>query len=331
MALAETGEVRPSPKNSVKLATAVAHSWPSPAGLRGAKTFRFGGQKAVFKRLWQKIRQIAQRGKLDEATWEELEETLLLSDVTLPTAQWLLSQLRERCPDGKGLGEALKAIVVELLSHPHRTLREGPERPTVYLFAGANGTGKTTTIAKLAHRLKRRGKTSLLAACDTFRAAAIEQIEEWAKRLKLPVVRQRYGADPAAVAFDAIQSAKARGIDFVMLDTAGRLHTQEGLMRELQKVYRVSVKALGRELDEVLLVVDATMGTNAVVQAHEFGRCLPLSGIVLTKCDGTAKGGTILSVAKELGLPVKLIGTGEDLDDLQDFDPESFAEKLLST
>ena len=280
--------------------------------------------------LLERLRKALSRGKAEEATWEEVEEALILSDMTLPTVEWLLGEIKKRRPNSEGLRGALKEALLELLSMGDHRLREGPQPPTVYLFCGANGTGKTTTIAKLAHRLKRKGRRALLSACDTFRAAAIEQVEEWGRRLGLPVVRQSYGADPAAVAYDAIESAKAKGMDFVLLDTAGRFHTKSDLMRELEKIHKAASKALGRNVDECLLVVDATTGKNAVVQAEEFSRAIPLTGLVLTKCDGTAKGGTVVSIIKELGLPVKLVGMGEGLDDLRDFDPEWFVELLLS-
>lgn len=288
-----------------------------------------GSEGMMLKGLLKRLKGILSRPKVDEATWEEVEEALLLSDMTLPTVEWFMGELRKRQPKGEELKETLREILVELLSRGDFWLREGPEPPSVYLFCGPNGTGKTTTIAKLAHRMKGRRKTSLLAACDTFRAAAIEQIEEWARRLDLPVVRQEYGADPAAVAFDAIKKAKTKRFDYVLLDTAGRFHTKSDLMRELEKIHKVASKALGREVDECLLVVDATTGKNTVVQAEEFSKAIPLTGLVLTKCDGTAKGGTVVSVVKELSLPVKLVGVGGSLEDLRDFSPTWFAELLL--
>jgi fused signal recognition particle receptor len=194
---------------------------------------------------------------------------------------------------------------------------------------GVNGTGKTTTIAKLAYRFQRQGKEVLLAAADTFRAAAIDQLQVWADRLRVEMVRHQHGGDPAAVLFDSIRAARARGSDIVIADTAGRLHTKRHLMEELKKVSRVAERELGRPPDETLLVLDATTGQNALTQAQEFTAAVGLSGVVVTKLDGTAKGGTVLTITEELGLPVKLIGVGEKVEDLEDFDPREFAASLV--
>ncbi|MCL6629854.1 MAG: signal recognition particle-docking protein FtsY, partial [Armatimonadetes bacterium] len=201
--------------------------------------------------------------------------------------------------------------------------------PTVYLMVGVNGTGKTTTIAKLAYRFKTQGKKVILAAADTFRAAAIDQLEIWANRIGVDIIKQREGADPAAVVFDALQAAKSRNADIVIADTAGRLHTRLNLMEELKKIGRVVERELGRPADEVLLVLDATTGQNAISQAREFKAAVPLTGIVLTKLDGTAKGGIVVTLKAELGLPIKLVGLGERLEDLEDFDSRDFASSLL--
>ncbi len=198
----------------------------------------------------------------------------------------------------------------------------------LYLIVGVNGTGKTTTIGKLAHSFQAQGKKVLLAAADTFRAAAIDQLEVWAERLEVDIVRHQFGGDPAAVLFDSIRAAKARGSDIIIADTAGRLHTKKNLMEELRKVARVVERELGRPADETLLVLDATTGQNALTQAQEFKEVSGLSGVVLTKLDGTAKGGSVLTITEEVGLPVKLIGVGERKEDLELFDAERFAEML---
>jgi len=208
-------------------------------------------------------------------------------------------------------------------------LRFSETPPTVWLFVGVNGTGKTTTIAKFAHWLQRQGKKPLLVAGDTFRAAAIDQLKVWGDRLKVPVIAHQMGADPAAVAFDGIQAAKARGYDVVLIDTAGRMHTKQNLLEEMRKIYRVATKALEREPDEVLLVLDGTTGQNAIAQAEGFMAAVPVSGIIVTKLDGTAKGGAVLAIKERLGIPIKAVGVGESVEDLELFDPDEFAKALL--
>jgi len=222
----------------------------------------------------------------------------------------------------------LKDRIIEILS-PVEPLKVSSEPPTVYLFLGVNGTGKTTTIAKLAYRLKREGKESLLVAGDTFRAAAAEQLEEWGRRIGVDVIKQKEGADPAAIVFDAISAGKARGIPFILIDTAGRLHTKVNLLEELKKINRIIERQLGRKADEILLVLDATIGQNTIQQAKVFLEACDVTGIVLCKYDGTAKGGAIIPIRKELGIPIKLLGTGEKLEDLVDFDPVAFTEDLF--
>jgi fused signal recognition particle receptor len=199
----------------------------------------------------------------------------------------------------------------------------------VYLVVGVNGVGKTTSIAKLAHRLKREGRRPILAAGDTFRAAAIDQLEIWGQRIGVDVVKHREGSDPSAVIFDSVKAAKARGADYVIADTAGRLHTRSNLMEELKKINRVLERELGREADETLLVLDATTGQNAISQAKEFKAAVPVSGIILAKLDGTARGGIVITIADELGIPIKLVGTGEKPESLEDFEPNEFVEALL--
>jgi len=208
-------------------------------------------------------------------------------------------------------------------------LKKQPDGLTVVSLVGINGTGKTTTAAKLAHLVQADGQTALLAACDTFRAAAVEQLKLWGERLKIPVICGAHGADPAAVAHDAITAALARKVDYLFIDTAGRLHTKHNLMQELQKIHRIMNKKMPGAPHETLLVLDASTGMNALVQAREFHKSVPLTGLVITKLDGTSKGGMVVAIQKELGLPVKFIGVGEKLEDLQPFDGKQFAEALF--
>ena len=216
------------------------------------------------------------------------------------------------------------------LSAVDANLRQAPSGLTVVSIVGVNGTGKTTTAAKLAHLVHSRGQTALLAACDTFRAAAIEQIKLWGQRLKIEVVAGAYGADPASVAHDAVTAAQARNAQFLFVDTAGRLHTKHNLMKELQKLHRVMGKQLPGAPHEVLLVLDATTGMNALNQAREFHKTVPLTGLVVTKLDGTSKGGMVVAIQKELGLPIKFVGLGEQADDLQAFDARQFSQALFA-
>jgi fused signal recognition particle receptor len=261
----------------------------------------------------------------DEASWERLEEALIAADVGVPATAELVQRLEAR---GEGdLTAALEEEVARLFGEPARLQLDG--RPSVILVVGVNGTGKTTTIGKLASKLSEHGRTVLVAAADTFRAAAEEQLEIWAQRAKADFVGSEKGGDPAAVAFDAIGAAESRGRDVVVVDTAGRLHTQSNLMEELAKVRRVIAQRLDGAPHETLLVVDATTGQNGLQQARLFGQAVEVSGIVLTKLDGSAKGGIAIAIAHELGLPVKLIGIGESLDDLRPFDPGDFARALV--
>ncbi|MFL5921500.1 MAG: signal recognition particle-docking protein FtsY [Gaiellaceae bacterium] len=261
----------------------------------------------------------------DERSWERLEEALIAADVGVPATAELVQRLEARNPDE--LGRALQEEVERLLGEPARLELDG--QPSVVLVVGVNGTGKTTTIGKLASKLAAHRRTVLVAAADTFRAAAEEQLEIWAQRAKADFVGSEKGGDPAAVAFDAIAAAESRGRDVVVVDTAGRLHTQANLMEELAKVRRVIAQRLEGAPHETLLVVDATTGQNGLQQARLFGQAVDVSGIVLTKLDGSAKGGIAIAIAHELGLPVKLIGIGEGLDDLRPFDPQDFARALV--
>jgi fused signal recognition particle receptor len=269
-------------------------------------------------------------GPLDDRFFDELEEALIRADVGPGLAAEIVRRLREQA-DGAGTPGELRArlagIVADLLGAPH-TLRLEPP-PAVVLILGVNGSGKTTTIGKLAHRLRGAGRRVLLAAADTFRAAAIEQLEIWGARAGAPVVRHKEGADPAAVVFDAAQAARARGVDVLIVDTAGRLHTKSNLMEELKKIDRIVARALPDAPVERLLVLDATTGQNGLAQARHFHRAVGLTGLVLTKLDGTARGGIAVAVARDLRVPIAFIGTGEGLDDLDPFDPSAFAAALL--
>jgi len=266
----------------------------------------------------------------DDEAWERIEEALIAADCGVPATVEIVRRLEELEPGSQDeLVQGLEEVVAELVSveGQERLALDGP--PAVVLVVGVNGTGKTTTIGKLAYRLQESGRSVVLAAADTFRAAAEEQLEIWAGRAGADFVGSQRGADPAAVAFDAISAAEARGRDVVLVDTAGRLHTQTNLMEELAKVRRVIAQRLDGAPHETLLVLDATTGQNGLRQAKLFDEAVGVSGVALTKLDGTAKGGVAVAVAHELGLPVKLVGVGETLDDLQPFDPQDFARALV--
>jgi fused signal recognition particle receptor len=273
--------------------------------------------------------------RIDDDVWDELEETLLLADAGIPTTARLVEAVRARAiAEGIGDADALpdlleREIALELhASDDDRALRLDPGHPNVWLLVGVNGAGKTTTAAKLAARAIADGHSVLLAAADTFRAAAADQLAEWGDRLGVEVIRGQEGGDPGAVAFDAVQAAAARQVDLVLVDTAGRLHTKVNLMAELEKVRRV-VERTPDALAEVLLVLDATTGQNGLAQARQFGESIGVTGVVLTKLDGSAKGGVVMSVESELDVPVKLVGVGESADDLVPFDPDDFAAALV--
>ncbi len=280
--------------------------------------------------LGQKIAEVITGRKVDAATLEELEGALLSADVGVSATEEIISTLKKASPDSD-LRDVLKNEIVRLLScskslPPPYALRL---TPYVVLVIGVNGTGKTTTIAKLAKRYKDEGKKVLIAAGDTYRAAAVEQLGVWARRAGVDLIESRMGQDPAAVAYDAVAGARSRGAEVLIIDTAGRLHTKSNLMEELVKVKRVVAKHDPGFPQEVLLVLDATTGQNAISQAKLFTGAVGVTGIALTKLDGTARGGIVIAIAKELGIPVKYIGVGEKLDDLAAFDPGAFAEALL--
>ena len=297
----------------------------------GLFTKLFGALKKSKDNLSGKLRALFSKNKLGDEFYEELEEILISSDVSVSTAETLVEQVKEkaineRLKDQDYVVSLLRDILTDTLEEAEV---EPPEYPCVIMLVGVNGVGKTTTVGKLAHYFLSQGKTVTVAAADTFRAAASEQLAVWAERAKVRIVKHEEGSDPSAVIFDAVSSAKAKGTDVVIIDTAGRLHVKDNLMNELKKMDRV----VRREYPEAdflkLLVLDATTGQNAVNQARVFDEAVELDGIVLTKLDGTAKGGFVFSLAQELGLPVLFAGVGEKMDDLEFFDSKSFVEAIL--
>jgi len=295
-------------------------------------------KRGLFKSIFQKVDQmVTGRGKIDEELLEELEESLIGADLNVKTTLRALDELRamvadKRLKDATDVTDHLKRFLWDTLMADGASplLNVAPSAPTVYLVVGVNGVGKTTSIAKLAYKLQREGKRVVLAAADTFRAAAVEQLALWGERVGVEVVKGRDGADPAAVVFDAIQAAKARKADYLLIDTAGRLHNKSNLMEELKKINRVVMRELGgRSADETLLVLDATTGQNAVNQAREFKTAVSITGLVLAKLDGTARGGIVITIKDELGVPIKLIGTGEKPGDMEYFDAQTFIDALF--
>lgn len=263
---------------------------------------------------------------LDEATWDDIESALLAADVGIESTTRIMTSVRRSHPDTtEGARAAIRNALRDELVDGDRDL-DLMGSPASIVVVGVNGTGKTTTIAKLAKRFMDSGTTVTLGAADTFRAAAGEQLESWGDRIGAQVVRGQEGGDPASVAYDTLESARAKGIDVVIIDTAGRLHAKKNLMAELQKIYRV---AGGDDVSEVLLVLDATAGQNGLAQVREFAKAVPISGIVLTKLDGTAKGGIVIAIERALGVPVKFVGVGEGPDDLVVFDPDAFVDSLV--
>ena len=271
--------------------------------------------------------------KVDEAFYEELEEAMILADMGVETTEKLLDALMnvlkaERISDRDTAREKLSGLIAEAV-RPKKAFSP-EEGPAVLLIVGVNGVGKTTSVGKMANKYHQEGRNVMLAAADTFRAAAAEQLGEWAKRADVPMVKHNEGADPAAVVFDAIASYKAKGCDLLLCDTAGRLHNKQNLMNELGKIRRVIARELPDVPCETLLVLDAVTGQNAASQARSFRECCELDGVILTKLDGTAKGGVVVSIADALQVPVRFVGVGEGIDDLQAFDPELFAEALFA-
>jgi fused signal recognition particle receptor len=284
----------------------------------------------------QKIGTICRNRRWDEGSLDAMEENLIAADIGVKATQKLMNALRDQAPSGdeelaQEMSSRLQAAMIELLngSVPRRKTAPSTVRPWIVIFLGVNGVGKTTTIGKLAAQYRAAGKKVLLVAADTFRAAAIEQLDVWAQRVGVDMVKHRPGADPSAVVFDGIQAARSRGVDIVLIDTAGRLHTKVHLIEELKKIRRVIAREQPDAPHETLLVLDATTGQNGLQQARVFKEAADISGIVLTKLDGTAKGGVIISIQEELGVPVEYIGVGEDVEDLQPFDAARFVQALF--
>ncbi len=297
------------------------------------------GLKKSRESWFSRMVQIVQRRQLDESLWEELEELLISADVGVATSMNLIERMRAEA-SSRNLKEAeevvdlLKAELVALLSAADgasgREQSHTPGQPRVILAIGVNGVGKTTSIAKLAHYLTEQGSRVLLAASDTFRAGAIEQLQAWGGRIGVDVIAHRAGGDPAAIAYDALEAARARGMDAVIVDTAGRLHTKQNLMEEMKKISRVLSRLDPQAPHETILVMDATTGQNGVIQARSFTEAMGCTGVFLSKLDGTAKGGTVVAIVQELGLPVLFIGTGEGMDDMAPFHAAEFVEELFS-
>jgi fused signal recognition particle receptor len=296
-------------------------------------------KSGIFKNLWRNVDALVTgRGRIDDELFEEFEAALLAADVSVTTTDKILDDLREavrleRLPDAKAVRERLRQSLTEALGEAGDTrLKVAPSGPSLYLMVGVNGVGKTTTLGKMAYRATHTdGKKVMLVAGDTFRAAAADQLAIWAQRAGCDFIRQQERSDPAAVVFDAIQAAKARDIDLILVDTAGRLHNKANLMEELRKIGRVCERELGRKPDEVLLALDATTGQNAVRQAQEFIGAVGVTGIALAKLDGTARGGIVITLREELGVPVKIVGVGEQPADIRPFVPQVFIEALLDT
>ena len=294
--------------------------------------FRDGLRKTQQKLATEITRIVTRAPKLDADSLEELEAVLISTDIGVGTAVKIVEQTKEAAKQSGQIDvfAIARAEIERELGVSSHGLSKAAAPPTVILLAGVNGTGKTTSTAKLAHWLKEQGNTVLLAACDTFRAAAIEQLKIWGQRVGCEVIAGQYGADSAAIAYDAMEAAINRKVDYLIIDTAGRLHTKKNLMEEMKKMHRSLQKKVPTAPHEVLLVLDSTTGSNALNQAREFHQTLGVTGLVVTKLDGSAKGGIVVAIARELKIPVKFIGLGEQVDDLQPFDPKQFAEALFA-
>lgn len=278
--------------------------------------------------LAERLSALTKRDTIDEDSWDEIEEALIRADVGVKASMRIIQKLREKKPTPATLVPLLREQLVDTLNSGNARLQVFPDQTNVWLVTGVNGVGKTTSIAKLAHRLQSEGTTTVIAAADTFRAAAIEQLGTWAERAGVHMVKHAPGADPGAVVFDAIAHAKAKQIQVVIVDTAGRIHTKTNLMEELKKVYRIAQREAGR-VAEVLLVLDATVGQNGIAQAKTFQEAVDVTGVILTKLDGSARGGVVVAIQEELGIPVKAVGVGETMEDLEPFDPDSFVQALV--
>jgi len=274
------------------------------------------------------------RNKIEDEVWEELEELMIAADVGVTTSMKLIESVRERAKeeklDGEGVGRVMRDEMITMLTMPEARKTENPAPPRVVLVVGVNGSGKTTSIAKLAYRLKKEGKSVLLAAADTFRAAAIDQLKKQGERVGVDVIAHQPGADPGAVVYDALEAARSRGTDILLIDTAGRLHTKYNLMEELKKVRRVAAKLDPSAPHEVILVLDATTGQNGLTQARHFTEAVGINSIILAKLDGTAKGGIVLAICDEMKVPIEFIGIGEGLEDIVPFDAREFVDGLFS-
>jgi fused signal recognition particle receptor len=295
--------------------------------------FKAGLHKTQSKLVHEIKRIVSRSPKLTAESLEEIEHALIAADLGMAMTQQIVAAVKQayeaQGPAGLDYLAIARAEIEKSLSSNKPDLLKAPSGPTIVSIVGVNGTGKTTTSAKLAHYIQSQKKTVLLAACDTFRAAAIEQLKLWGARLKVEVIASAYGADAASVAHDAVTAAQARKADYLFIDTAGRLHTKHNLMQELQKLHRVIGRQLTGAPHEVLLVLDGSTGMNALNQAREFNKAVPLTGLIVTKLDGTSKGGMVVAIQKELGLPIKFIGLGEQPDDLQPFDARQFALALF--
>lgn len=291
-----------------------------------------GRTRQLFSRIGQSVEET---DLITDELWDDLEESLLGADVGPSTSLWLIDQLRKRANDeqmrtGSQVQTALREELTLLLGKPSSFRFSSSSPLTVILVIGVNGSGKTTSIAKIAHRLTNEGRKVVLAAADTFRAAAIDQLKVWGERVNVPVISQNPGADPGAVVYDSLQAAQSRGADVLIIDTAGRLHTKFNLMEELKKINKIIRKFVPDGPHELLMVIDATTGQNALLQARQFAQDIGLTGVVVTKLDSTAKGGFAFAVADDLGVPIKFIGTGEKVEDLEPFEPSYFVEALFS-
>ena len=334
------GEERPTTQEA-ETAPVKTQELPEPAQdiPKNGKSSLFDRLKAGLsktrKNIGEKIDNLVKSTrKLDDEFFEELEDILIQADVGMKTSLELVSQIKasarkQKINDPSAVTELIKEEIAKLMGNEPTPLNISPEKPTVILVVGVNGAGKTTSIAKLAHKLKNEGHMVMLAAGDTFRAAAIDQLQIWADRVGVELIKHQEGSDPGAVVFDAVNAARARQVDVLIIDTAGRLQNKTNLMKEIGKVRKVIEREIPAAPHEVLLVLDATTGQNAISQAKIFGEATGVSGIVLTKLDGTAKGGIVIAVTKELDIPVKMVGIGESLEDLRDFSPDIFAQALF--
>ncbi len=331
----ETAVIEEDQTNKLAVEESPEESSP-PKGLFSKLRERLRSTRDSIVKKAQSIFQL--RGKIDEDLLDDLEEALITADVGVNTTLALMEELRNRIrrekksnsTDLSWLTGTLQSLMREMLDQGDCSLKTAEESPSIYLIVGVNGVGKTTAIGKMAARFKREGKSVLMVAADTFRAAAIEQLEIWSKRADVPIILGTEGADPSSVVFNAMTSAKANHPDVILIDTAGRLHTKSNLLQELAKMGRVICREFEGAPQETLLVLDASTGQNAVEQAKTFLQSCGITGLILTKMDGTAKGGVILAVHKQLGLPVKFIGVGEGIDDLEPFDPDAFTRALFA-